>query len=68
MSRNVGTVDRWVRVLLGLGLLALVFVGPKTMWGLIGLIPFVTGVVSFCPLYSLFGWSSCPLPSTRASH
>jgi hypothetical protein len=45
-----------------------VFVGPKTMWGLIGLIPFVTGVVSFCPLYSLFGWSSCPLPSTRASH
>lgn len=67
MSRNVGTADRWVRVLLGLGMLSLMFVGPKTMWGLIGLIPLVTGVVSFCPLYSVLGWSSSPVPRTRAS-
>jgi Inner membrane protein YgaP-like, transmembrane domain len=58
MSRNVGTVDRWVRVLLGLGLLSLVFVGPKTMWGLVGLILVVTAGVSFCPLYAMFGWST----------
>lgn len=67
MSRNVGTADRWVRVLLGLGLLSLTLVGPKSLWGLIGLIPFVTGVVSFCPLYSVLGWSSSRHPRTRAS-
>jgi hypothetical protein len=59
MSRNVGTVDRVIRVLLGLGLLLLVFVGPKTMWGLIGIVPLATAWSSFCPLYTLFGIRTC---------
>ncbi|KHK93053.1 YgaP family membrane protein [Novosphingobium malaysiense] len=56
---NVGTVDRAMRIILGIVLLALVFVGPKTPWGLIGIIPLVTGLFRTCPLYSLFGIRTC---------
>jgi Inner membrane protein YgaP-like, transmembrane domain len=64
MSRNIGIVDRWARVLLGIALLTTVVVGPQSLWGLIGLIPLTTGIVSFCPLYSVMGWStSAPRPA-----
>lgn len=55
---NVGTIDRIIRVVIGLGLLSLVFVGPRTMWGLIGLVPLATAGISFCPLYKLLGVST----------
>jgi membrane protein implicated in regulation of membrane protease activity len=55
MSLNEGSVDRIARVVLGLLLLALVFVGPKTWLGWLGLIPLVTGLVGFCPIYRLLG-------------
>jgi len=53
MKPNEGGVDRILRVLLGLGILALVFVGPKTPWAWLGLVPLVTGLVGYCPLYAL---------------
>lgn len=56
---NVGNGDRLLRVVLGLVLIALVFVGPKTPWGWVGLVPLVTGLAKFCPLYTLFGVSTC---------
>jgi hypothetical protein len=52
-------MDRLVRVLLGLVLLALVFVGPKTWVGLVGIVPLATGLVGFCPLYRLVGIQTC---------
>ena len=52
---NEGNVDRGLRVLVGLALLSLTIVGPKTPWGYLGLIPLVTGVVGICPLYTLLG-------------
>lgn len=55
MKMNVGSIDRVARVIIGLILLALVFVGPKTLWGLIGLVPLVTAVIGFCPAYGLLG-------------
>lgn len=55
---NVGTADRIIRTVIGLGLLSLVFVGPKTMWGLIGIVPLATAGISFCPLYKLLGVST----------
>jgi len=61
MSRNAGTVDRAIRILLGLVLLSLVFVGPQTLWGLVGLVPLITGLLGYCPLYTLFGFNTCPL-------
>lgn len=52
---NVGTIDRALRIAVGLALLALVFVGPKTLWGLIGLVPLGTALIGFCPAYRLLG-------------
>lgn len=59
MLKNEGMVDRNLRVLLGIALLAFTVVGPRTLWGLVGLIPLVTGLVGFCPIYRLFGVSTC---------
>ncbi|GAM05699.1 MULTISPECIES: DUF2892 domain-containing protein [Novosphingobium] len=57
---NVGGIDRLLRIALGIVLIALVFVGPKTPWGWIGVIPLVTGFVRICPLYTLLGIRTCP--------
>lgn len=59
-KRNVGGFDRIARIILGLVLIALVFVGPKTPWGWIGLVPLLTGLLQTCPLYTLLGFNSCP--------
>ncbi len=59
MSRNEGTLDRSVRVALGLVLLSLVFIGPHSWLGLVGVVPLFTGLVGFCPLYRLLGVSTC---------
>jgi hypothetical protein len=59
MKRNVGTIDRLLRIILGLGLISLVFVGPQTYWGLIGIVPLLTALAGYCPAYSLFGIRTC---------
>ncbi len=56
---NVGTLDRVIRILIGITLISFVFVGPQSLWGWVGLIPLLTGLFARCPAYSLFGWSSC---------
>ena len=58
MLNNVGTTDRWIRVLVGIALLTLVIAGPKTDLGWLGMIPLATGLFGYCPLYQLFGWST----------
>lgn len=60
-ATNEGTIDRALRVILGLALLSLVFIGPKTLWGLFGVVPLVTGLLGTCPVYSLLGIRTCPL-------
>lgn len=55
MKINVGTVDRVLRVIAGVALLSLVFVGPRTLWGLTGLVPLLTGLIRWCPAYNLLG-------------
>ena len=59
--KNEGTIDRVLRVVAGAALVSLVFVGPETPWGWIGLVPLVTGLVGNCPVYSLLGISTCPI-------
>jgi len=68
MKVNIGSMDRTVRILAGIALLALVFVleGNARWLGLIGLVPLATGLFRFCPAYALFGLSTCPMESTRA--
>jgi cadmium resistance protein CadD (predicted permease) len=60
--RNAGTLDRTIRIALGVTLLALAFVGPRTALGYLGLVPLLTGIVGFCPLYRLVGLDTCPVP------
>lgn len=59
MQVNEGVVDRVVRVLAGLVILSLVFIGPKTPWAWLGLVPILTGLAGFCPAYALLGLNTC---------
>jgi uncharacterized membrane protein YccC len=59
MTANVGSLDRTLRILVGLGLISLVFVGPHTPWGWIGLVPLASGLFRFCPAYTLLGIKTC---------
>jgi hypothetical protein len=60
MKANVGNLDRVARIVLGLGLLSMTVMGPQTWFGLLGLIPLATATMGFCPLYTVFGISTCP--------
>lgn len=59
---NLGGIDRAIRILAGAALIALVFVGPQTPWGYLGLVPLLTGVFGFCPAYCPLGLSTCRVP------
>ncbi|MFO0600493.1 MAG: DUF2892 domain-containing protein [Myxococcaceae bacterium] len=66
LLQNEGTVDRVIRIVLGVGLLSLVFFGPQTVWGWIGLVPLATGLVGSCPLYRLVGINTNSSPQKPA--
>lgn len=59
LPRNEHLYDRVLRILLGVALLSLVFIGPETLWGLIGLLPLATGIAGSCPLYRVLGINTC---------
>lgn len=61
MKCNAGKLDRILRVLVGLGVLSLAFVGPQTPLGWVGLVPLLTGAVGFCPLYPVLGVNTCKM-------
>lgn len=61
MGKNVGTLDRILRVIVGLGILSLYFIGPQSPWALIGLVPLATAVIGFCPAYRLIGIRTCAM-------
>lgn len=65
LSTNAGTLDRGLRAILGLGLIAIVFVGPQTPWGWLGLIPLGTALIGWCPLYALLGINTCGLRASK---
>jgi hypothetical protein len=58
-ATNVGPIDRILRIIVGVFAIAMVFVGPQTPWGWLGLIPLATGFFSTCPLYTLLGITTC---------
>ncbi|MES2633743.1 MAG: DUF2892 domain-containing protein [Pseudomonadota bacterium] len=62
MKVNEGTLDRSVRVIAGIALIAMAYMGTIGAWGYIGIVPLITGAVGMCPLYSLLGISTCPAP------
>lgn len=60
MTANAGPVDRTLRILVGLAVLSLTVLGPRTSWGLLGIAPLLTGLTGFCPAYAWLGISTCP--------
>ena len=68
-KKNVGGIDRVLRIVVGIALLAVYFLFPEEplhVWALIGVVPLATGLFSTCPAYSIFGISTCPAPKTDA--
>lgn len=61
MKTNEGTLDRIVRVIAGLALIALTLTGTIGAWGWIGVVPLLTGILGVCPAYIPFGISTCPM-------
>jgi hypothetical protein len=60
MQKNVGGIDRILRIVLGLGLIALAATSVIPAWGYVGVVPLLTAVIGYCPAYSLFGIKTCP--------
>ncbi|HUH39422.1 MAG TPA: DUF2892 domain-containing protein [Castellaniella sp.] len=61
MKTNLGGIDRSLRIIVGIVLIALVLMGNIGWWGWIGVVPLLTGIFGFCPAYRLLGLSSCPI-------
>ena len=61
MKTNVGGLDRILRILVGLVLIALAATGTVGAWGWIGIVPLATGIMGWCPAYTLFGMNTCPM-------
>ena len=59
MKKNIHPVERSLRVIFGLVLISLAFVGPKNLWFLLGIIPVITGFIGWCPPYAILGMSTC---------
>jgi hypothetical protein len=60
MKKNIHPVERVVRVIVGLILVSLTFVGPANPWFFLGVIPLATGLIGWCPPYQMLGISTCP--------
>jgi hypothetical protein len=61
MKTNEGTIDRAVRIIAGLALIALAYTGTIGVWGYIGIVPLLTGIIGICPAYSILGLNTCPM-------
>lgn len=61
---NVGTIDRMLRVILGVALLAMTLTGTIGIWGWIGVVPLLTAALGSCPLYSVLGLNTCQMKKT----
>lgn len=68
MTPNVGGIDRTLRIVAGLALLSLFFIleGSARYWGLIGIVPILTGTFRFCPVYPLLGINTCPMAKSKS--
>jgi len=67
LPTNEHLVERALRVLVGAAVLSLVFIGPHSPLGWIGLVPLATGLIGSCPIYTLFGISTCSIRQRRTT-
>lgn len=65
MKKNIHPIERILRVILGLSLMSMVFIGPKNLWFLFGIIPVLTGLIGWCPPYAVLGINTCKLKNNK---
>jgi len=58
MTGNISRDDRIIRIIIGLGFLSMIIMGPETHWGWVGLVPLLSAIVGFCPLYKKLGFDT----------
>lgn len=61
MTKNVGGIDKILRIAVGLLLIALAATGQIGLWGWIGVVPLATGLLGWCPPYAIFGFNTCSM-------
>lgn len=66
MKQNIHNIERGVRIVVGLGLTSLAFVGPASPWFFFGLVPLATGLLGWCPPYAMLGINTCSLGKKQA--
>nr|MBF0223020.1 DUF2892 domain-containing protein [Desulfobulbaceae bacterium] len=59
MQKNVGTIERVIRIGVGPVMISMTFIGPESAFGMLGLVPLMTGIIGWCPPYAMFGISTC---------
>jgi uncharacterized membrane protein YfcA len=59
MTQNVGGIDRILRIVVGIALIAAAFTGAIGVWGYIGVVPLLTGLMGWCPPYAILGFNTC---------
>jgi hypothetical protein len=59
LKTNIHSIERVLRVIIGLALVSMAFIGPANYWFLIGLIPLATGLIGWCPPYAMLGINTC---------
>jgi hypothetical protein len=59
MKKNVGDLERIIRIIAGIAIISLAFVGPRSPWAYLGIIPLATGLMGWCPPYAMLGISTC---------
>jgi hypothetical protein len=59
VKKNVGGIERTIRIIAGLAIISLAFIGPKSPWAYLGIVPLATGLIGWCPPYALLGMSTC---------
>ncbi len=66
MVKNVHSIERVIRVVVGVALISMAFVGPQSMWFLLGIVPLATGLLGWCPPYSMLGINTCNIGKEKA--
>lgn len=65
MKKNIHPIERTVRIIAGLVLVSMAFIGPANPWFFLGLIPLATGFLGWCPPYAMLGFSTCPMKNKK---
>jgi len=66
MKKNIHNIERGARIVIGLALVSMAFVGPANLWFLLGLVPLTTGLVGWCPPYAMLGINTCNIGKKQA--